>query len=151
MINYIGELTTAMFKREALDSDIVDYDKYKIYCLSDISLWLKLFRKGNIIYISEPLSKFRIHEFQNTYDDTFTLWASIDFFNMILSSYENNIFIKNRRELLESLKAWYKEYSHDLIRFSEQYNNHIENNSEMILLKNEYINCYSKFINILLE
>ncbi|NRT75732.1 glycosyltransferase [Clostridium beijerinckii] len=151
MINYIGELTTAMFKREALDSDIVDYDKYKIYCLSDISLWLKLFKKGNIIYISEPLSKFRIHEFQNTYDDTFTLWASIDFFNMILSSYENNIFIKNRRELLESLKAWYKEYSHDLIRFSEQYNNHIENNSEMILLKNEYINCYSKFINILLE
>lgn len=151
MVNYIGELTTAMFKREALNSDIINYDKYKIYCLSDISLWLKLLAKGNMIYISEPLSKFRIHESQNTYDEIFTLWASIDFFNMIISSYENKLFIKNRKELLESLMAWYKEYSSDLIRLSNQYNNDTKSNNEIINLKNEYTNCYIKFINILLE
>ncbi|WP_238916926.1 glycosyltransferase [Clostridium sp. YIM B02555] len=151
MINYIGELTTAMFRRKAVDFDIINYDKYKIYCLSDISLWLKLLRKGNMIYISEPLSKFRIHDAQNTFDNTLTSWASIDFFNMIISSYENKVFIKNRKELLESLMSWYKEYAGDLIKFSNQYNNSSNNNAEIIKLRDEYINCYTKFINILLE
>jgi len=151
MINYIGELTTAMFKRKSVDFDIIDYDKYKIYCLSDISLWLKLLRKGNMIYISEPLSKFRIHESQNTYDEIFTFWASIDFFNMIISSYENNVFIKDRQELIESLMAWYKEYAGDLIRFSNKYNNDSKKDAEIMKLRDEYINCHTRFINILLE
>lgn len=150
MINFIGELTTAIFKRKAVGSDIINYDKCKIHCLSDISLWLKLLRNGDMIYISEPLSKFRIHASQNTYDQTFTLWASIDFFNMIISSYENNAFLKNREELLGSLMSWYKEYSGDLLRLSSLYNTS-RNNSEMEELKNEYINCYTKFVNILLE
>ncbi len=43
MINYIGELSTAIFKRDAIDSDltkhsIIDYDSNEIYCLGDISL-----------------------------------------------------------------------------------------------------------------
>ncbi|EKQ50170.1 MAG: glycosyl transferase [Clostridium sp. Maddingley MBC34-26] len=151
MINYIGELTTAMFKKKAVDFEIIDYDKYEIYCLSDISLWLKLLRKGNMIYISEPLSKFRIHEGQNTYDETLTLWASIDYFHMIISSYENKIFIKDRKELLESLTSWYKEYSGDLIKLSNQYNNDSKNNPEIMKLREEYMNCYNKFINLLLE
>lgn len=148
-LNYIGELTTIMFRRKAVDFDMIDYDKYKIYCLGDISLLLKLLRKGNMIYISEPLSKFRIHETQNTQDDTCTVWAAIDFFNMIISSYENKVFIKDKKELLESLISWYKWYSGSLIMFSNQYNNSSKNDSEIMKLKDEYIRCYTKFINIL--
>ena len=151
MINYIGEPTTAMFKRKAVDFDINDYDKYEINCLADIALWLKLLRRGNMIYISEPLSKFRIHNSQNSNDNTLIFWASIDFFNMIISSYESKVFIKDRKELLESLISWYKEYAGDLIKFSNQCNNSSENNAEIMKLRDEYINCYTKFINILLE
>jgi glycosyltransferase involved in cell wall biosynthesis len=156
MINYIGELTTAMFRRKAVDFDstnysIIDYDKYKLHCLGDISLWLKLLRKGNMIYISESLSNLRIHNFQNTQDRTLAFWASIDFFNMIISSYENRIFIKNRKELLDCLMTWYKEYSENLIMFSNQYNDGSKNNKEIMELRDEYINCYTKFITILLE
>lgn len=156
MINYIGEMTTAMFRRKALEFDyenynIIDYDKNEIYCLGDISLWLKLLQKGNMIYISEPLSKFRIHGSQSIQDTTLIFWASIDFFKMIISSYENKFFLKDKKELIKSLMAWYKEYNGDLIRFIEQYNNDSENNSEIVKLKNEYISCYTKFINILLE
>jgi len=156
MINYIGELTTAIFKRNALNFDIIDYpitdyDKYKIHSLVDISLWLKLLRKGTMIYISEPLSNFRIHDSQNTYDEILGFWASIDFFNLIISSYENKLFIKTRKELLESLMAWYKEYSGDLIKFSDYYNDRNNDNAEIIELRDEYKNCFTKFLNILLE
>lgn len=156
MINYIGELTTAMFKRKALEFDcenynLIDYDKYQIYCLGDISLWLKLLQKGNMMYISEPLSNFRIHNSQSIQDTTLAFWASLDFFKLIISSYEDRFFLKDKRELLQSLLAWYKEYNGDLIRFIEQYNNEAENNEEVMKLKDEYISCYTKFINILLE
>ncbi|WP_338154722.1 glycosyltransferase [Clostridium beijerinckii] len=156
MINYIGEMTTAMFRRKALEFDyanynIIDYDKNEIYCLGDISLWLKLLQKGNMIYISEPLSNFRIHSSQSVQDTTLIFWASIDFFKIIISSYENKFFLKDKKELIQCLMSWYKEYHGDLIRFIEQYNNDSENNSEVIKLKNEYISCYTKFINMLLE
>lgn len=150
--NYIGEPTTAMFKRKAVNFDIFDYDKYEINCLVDIALWLNLLRRGNMIYISEPLSKFRIHESQNSNDYTLAFWISIDFFKLIISSYENNAFIKNRTELLEILTLWYNQYSDRLIYFSRQYNNSSSKNiAEIIKIRDEYINCYTKFINILLE
>ncbi|MCB2295463.1 glycosyltransferase [Clostridium algoriphilum] len=156
IINYIGEQTTAIFRRNMMEFDIInctttDYDKNKIHCLIDVSLWLKLLKRGNMIYISEPLSNFRIHNPQNSNDDILVFWASIDFFNMIISSYKNKVFIKNRKELLDSLLAWHKEYAGDLIKFSNLYNNSTKDNAEIIKLKDEYINCYMKFINILLE
>jgi len=156
MINYIGEPTTAMFRRETLDLgtidlNITDYGGDKIYCLVDIALWLKLLKKGNMIYISEPLSKFRIHNSQNSRDKILVFWASIDFFKMIISSYQNKVFIKNRKELLESLMAWYKEYAGNLINFSNYYNSSAKDNAEILKLKDEYTDCYTKFITILLE
>jgi uncharacterized protein YihD (DUF1040 family) len=70
---------------------------------------------------------------------------------LIISSYENKFFLKDKKELLQSLLAWYKEYNGDLIRFIKQYNNEAENDAEVMKLKDEYLNCYTKFINILLE
>lgn len=151
MMNYIGELTTSVFRRNALNSDIVDYNEYQIYCLSDISLWLKLLRNGNMIYISEPLSKFRIHSSQNTNDINLTLWEPIDIFNMIISSYNNKVFIRNRTELLEILMLWYRQYAAHLIKISNLYNNSSKNNEEILKLRDEYVNCYTRFINILLR
>ncbi|MBU3129336.1 glycosyltransferase [Clostridium tagluense] len=156
MINYIGEVTTTMFRRNVVDFDdtyntIIDYDKYKIYCLNDIALWLNLLRRGNMIYIIEQLSNFRIHNSQNSNDKILVCWASIDFFNMIISSYENKVFIKNRKELLESLMAWYKEYAGDLIMFSNLYNNSLKDNEEIMTLRDEYIKCFTKFTTILLD
>lgn len=149
-INYIGELTTVMFKRKDAPSNLFDYDKYKMYCLGDISLFLKLLKKGKLMYISEPLTNFRIHEGQNTFDNSLTVWSAIDFFNMIISSYENKLFIKDKNELIECLKSWYKWYSGDLIRFSDYYHNSSKDNPEIIKLRYEYLRCFTKFINIML-
>ena len=151
IINYIGELTTAMFRKRVVDFDIVDYDKYEITCLSDVSLWLNLLRRGNMIYISEPLSKFRIHASQNTNDTALSFWIATDYFNLIISSYENKVFIKNRKELIEILTLWYSQYAGHLNMLGNQYNNSSKDNSEIMKLRDEYKNCYTRFINILLE
>lgn len=151
LTNYIGEPTTAMFKRSAVDFTINGYDKYNINCLADVALWLKLLRKGNMIYISEPLSNFRIHSSQNSNDRILSFWVSIDYFNLIISSYENNVFIKNRKELLDILSFWFMKCASHLIAFSNDYNYNSKENEEIIKLKDEYINCYNRFLNILLE
>lgn len=149
--NYIGEPTTAMFRKSAIKSSINGYDKYEINCLIDAALWLKLLRQGNMIYISEPLSKFRIHSSQNSNDRILTFWFSIEYFKLIISSYENGVFIKNRKELLETLTLWYTQYASSLLLFANEYNNNSKNNPEIIKLKAEYLNCYTEFVNILLE
>ena len=149
--NYIGEPTTAMFRRSSVNFTINEYDKYEINCLVDAALWLKLLRQGNMIYISEPLSKFRIHSSQNSNDRILAFWFSIEYFKLIISSYENGVFIKNRKELLETLTLWYKQYGSSLLIFANEYNNNSKNNPEIIKLKDEYLNCYTKFVNILLQ
>lgn len=148
--NYIGEPTTAMFRRSAVNSAIGGYDNYEINCLVDAALWLKLLRQGNMIYISEPLSKFRIHSSQNSNDGILGFWFPIEYFKLIISSYENGVFIKNRKEFLETLILWYTQYASSLLVFANEYNNS-ENNPELIKLKNEYLNCYTKFVNLLLQ
>jgi glycosyltransferase involved in cell wall biosynthesis len=148
--NYIGEPTTAMFRRSFVDFTINGYDKYEINCLADASLWLKLLRRGNMIYISEPLSKFRIHSSQNSNDGILAFWVPIDYFKLIISSYENSVFIKNRKELLETLTLWYTQYASSLLVFANKYNN-LKDDPEIMKLKDEYINCYTKFVNMLLD
>ena len=149
--NYIGEPTTAMFRRSSVNFTISEYDKYEMNCLDDAALWLKLLRQGNMIYISEPLSKFRIHSSQNSNDGILAFWFSVEYFKLIISSYENGVFIKNRQELIEVLTLWYTQYASSLLMFSNEYNNKSKDNLEIIKLKDEYLNCYTKFVSILLQ
>ena len=148
--NYIGEPTTAMFRRSAVNFTLNSYDKYEMHCLVDAALWLNLLRQGNMVYISEPLSKFRIHSSQNSNDGTLAFWFPIEYFKLIISSYENNVFIQNRKELLESLALWYKQYALSFLMFANYYNNSKDNLS-LLKFKDEYLNCYTKFVSILLQ
>ncbi|AWK52040.1 glycosyl transferase [Clostridium beijerinckii] len=149
--NYIGEPTTAMFRKSAINSITSGYDSYEINCLLDAALWLKLLRQGNMIYISDPLSNFRIHSSQNSNDGILAFWFPIEYFKLIISSYENGVFIKNRKELLEALTLWYTHYASSLLVFANEYNNNSKDNEEIIKLRDEYKSCYKRFINILLE
>ena len=63
-INYVGEPTTVLFKKNLLEEPFGEYSKRKALFSADISSWLHLLEKGSAVYISEPLSLFRIHETQ---------------------------------------------------------------------------------------
>ncbi|GEM_PF-3406857 len=66
LVNFIGEPSTVMFRRE--DAHNFKTFFYKLYGeekeqrgLIDVALWIWLLAKGNIIYIAQPLSSFRQH------------------------------------------------------------------------------------------
>ena len=63
-INFIGEPTTAMFRKSDLSWDGQDIfrlggDSYT--CLADVSLWLRLLSRGRMVYLAGELSRFRVH------------------------------------------------------------------------------------------
>ena len=63
-INFIGEPTTAMFRRADLvaeDGAIFRWEGRDYHCLADIALWLRLLARGNAYYHADPLSHFRFH------------------------------------------------------------------------------------------
>jgi len=63
-INFIGEPTTAMFRRSALELEagvLFRWNGRDYHCLADLCLWLRLLARGTAYYHADPLSKFRIH------------------------------------------------------------------------------------------
>jgi len=104
--NVIGELTTVMFRKSDICGYLTNYYGYNLRCLGDVALWLKLIREGDLVYIREPLSCFRIHDQQNTYNTEIQLMAAIDWYRLIEISYQNNIFIQNKDDYCSALKKW---------------------------------------------
>lgn len=63
-INFVGEPTTAMFRKaDMIDNtpDMFSVDGKKFHSLGDVMMWLHLAPKGNTVYVSESLSYFRVH------------------------------------------------------------------------------------------
>lgn len=59
--NYIGEPTTALFRKKTLTIPFGTLDGRIYNCSVDLATWLYLLSKGNAAYIAEPLSCFRLH------------------------------------------------------------------------------------------
>lgn len=61
-VNFIGEPTTALVKKSAMLNNTLGYKtNFDKYFISDYPTWLRVLSSGNLIYLKEPLSKFRIH------------------------------------------------------------------------------------------
>lgn len=129
--NVIGEPTTVLFRKKDIVEDggrLFNYYDVKMNFFLDIPLFLKLCAKGNVYIYKEHLSKFRMHKEQNTYDKSISMWPAIDFFNMIIFSYENGLFIKNKGELKRTLQVWVTRYIKDinlLLAYEENENEQI--------------------------
>ena len=66
-VNFVGEPTTVMFRKRDLmgiKPDFMSIDGRPILAINDVAMWLHLAMKGNTIYLTEPLSRFRIHPMQ---------------------------------------------------------------------------------------
>lgn len=64
LINFVGEPTTALLKKEFLlnGHNLGFSGKEGKYLTSDFPTWLRLLSQGNMMYFPTPLSKFRIHD-----------------------------------------------------------------------------------------
>ncbi len=68
LVNYIGEPTTTMFRTEdaGSPSDFFKLGDGEPEGLYDILIWLRLLLVGDLAYMIEPLSSFRMHPQQRT-------------------------------------------------------------------------------------
>ncbi|MCW8839090.1 MAG: glycosyltransferase [Thiovulaceae bacterium] len=61
--NIIGEPTTVMFRKKHLNVGTFNID---LKMFADFDMWIKLLEVGNVYFVDEVLSYFRIHETQGT-------------------------------------------------------------------------------------
>ncbi len=107
--NVVGEPTTAMIAREDLADGFGWFCGKRYRLLSDVATWLSILAKKNCVYISEPLSYFRIHDAQDQKSDPAIKYrASIEWFNLTIDAIESDIFISKTKENISDLKAKYE-------------------------------------------
>lgn len=148
MINIVGEPTTAMFRRKDVDEKILGYKDRMIRGFGDIAIWLKLLTKGDLIYIKEPLSYFRIHGEQNTYNPLIQLWGIVDWYHLITNSYLNKNYIQSKERYLNIMEKWFNSYISKL-KFAEE---HLRGEDEELKeLKEDLYYCYAQAIKSLLR
>lgn len=67
--NVIGEFTTALIRRDALDpATIWEPDGRRIDVVTDVKVWLDLLARGPAYFTPRVLSRFRQHQGQNTWN-----------------------------------------------------------------------------------
>lgn len=148
MVNIIGEPTTAMFRKNDINDKVLSYKGRKIHGFGDMAIWLKLLSKGNVIYIKEPLSYFRIHDKQNTVDPIIQFWGIVDWYYLITNSYLDNVFIESKEQYLDIIKKWFEKYITKVVFVNGFLN---EENEELKELGENLRYCYIHAIKSLIE
>jgi glycosyltransferase involved in cell wall biosynthesis len=96
LTNYIGETTTPLFKKKDLQNGKFGiYDSIQYECISDMVTWFYLLGKGNIVYISEPLSFFRIHDSQDQKRINTIVLGVVEQFKFIESAFKDHFIIES--------------------------------------------------------
>ncbi|MCR5849036.1 MAG: glycosyltransferase [Lachnospiraceae bacterium] len=107
-INWIGEPTTVLVKRELLGDRIWGgwYGKEK-YLIDDYMLWLRLLEMGDMAYITYPLSYYRQHESNSSVNNyNMHITGCLAMASVIQYAWNNKIFIEDSIELKRALIAW---------------------------------------------
>jgi glycosyltransferase involved in cell wall biosynthesis len=106
--NFIGEPTTALVKKGLLKHSLGEYHKKLLYCNLDLGSWLGLCRFGNIVYLPQVLSKFRMHDGQNQTEIAVVIYGAADWGKALLIEYENGDFFADKKEVVTLMKKWLK-------------------------------------------
>jgi len=82
--NVIGELSTALFRRDALTVETLwEPDGRRIDSLTDVKIWLELLAQGPAFYTPRVLSRFRMHPGQNSWKSWMGARAERDWVRLI--------------------------------------------------------------------
>jgi glycosyltransferase involved in cell wall biosynthesis len=106
LTNYIGEPTTVLFKKRYINENRLNYfNGVRFKNIGDVANWFTLLQYGDLVYISEPLSYFRIHSKQNSQKPEVYIQGVIAWYELIKHSYETGI-IKNLEEYKIIINKW---------------------------------------------
>jgi hypothetical protein len=104
-MNVIGEPTTVLFRKKDLTEKFGVYKNKQYTHLNDLASWLSLLSKGKAVYISEPLSYFRIHPSQNSSALGSGYLAIREFLDLIIDSRKDG-FLNTKDLFIASLSRY---------------------------------------------
>lgn len=101
--NLIGEPTTVLVRRTDIGNALGIFAGRRYVVLSDIATWLSILATRDCIYISEPLSYFRIHSEQDQRGGMTKIKASMEWMGLFIDAHQKQLFVKDRTEFLNLL------------------------------------------------
>jgi len=101
--NLVGEPTTVLVRRADVGDAFGNFAGRCYVVLSDIATWLSILATRDCVYISDPLSYFRIHSGQDQRGNTIKIKASIEWLGLQVDAHKNQLFLKDRTEFLNLL------------------------------------------------
>ena len=106
--NYIGEPTTALFRKDALKEPFGTLANRRYICSVDLASWMELLSKGKMVYLSEPLSCFRLHPTQKFRDFTMLANGIEDLVYLVSSAKEYGFLetTENEEKAIRSVLKW---------------------------------------------
>ncbi|MED0873644.1 glycosyltransferase family 2 protein [Bacillus mobilis] len=106
--NIIGEPTIVLFRKSLLTEPFGTLNGRKYGCSVDMASWISLLSKGDAMYITEPLSSFRLHTGQQVHHKF--LEGCEDFSQLVLTSKKYG-FLQDAKYYKKGLiraYGWYK-------------------------------------------
>ena len=110
--NVIGFPGAVLIKKEFLRNGDLCWndDEDGFYSLCDVSTWLQLLSKGNMVWIGEPLSAQRIHNKEATFWFKTRVIFAIAWAKLIYTAWEKKIFLKTEHDLKFAIYRWLAEH-----------------------------------------
>lgn len=101
--NVVGEPTTVLIRRADVNGAFGTFAGRRYKVLSDVATWLSILATRDCVYISDPLSYFRIHSDQDQRGGTIKVNASMEWFGMFVDAHQQQLFMQDRGEFLNLL------------------------------------------------
>ncbi len=144
LVNYIGEPTTVLFKKQCIDENKYGYlNNERIKGISDLANWLNILQNGDIVYISNTLSYFRVSSNQNSNKLNVMMMSIIGWFKLLKNSYKVGII--NQKEYKLTLSKCCNLATSIINKYL------CSDEKVDINIKNEVISTYQNAINIMLD
>ena len=107
-VNNIGEPTTPLVKRRNLREAGLGWWRNvdSGYSMSDLPTWLRCMERGDVIYIPEALSAFRVHAGQTQMSVKTQCMGTLAWLAESTYAYKNKRYIETREEYFVSLMRW---------------------------------------------
>lgn len=115
LCNFVGEPSTVLVrKKDLLDGHCFGWLEKKKYHGTDYETWLRLLARGDMIYLNEPLSRFRLHSGQDQRQASTNLQLLINWGLIIRTAIEQKLFLNDVDARLQAVSRCLAAYGNAL-------------------------------------
>lgn len=108
MTNFIGEPSTAFIKKNNQYKNTLGWapTANTAYNISDFPTWLACLEHGDLYYMAEPKSYYRVHPGQQQRQVATVISCIICWANCLMYAIEKNIYVKRLDDIKQAIQSW---------------------------------------------